>query len=272
MIDYYYTFDNEAQAIAALPDYYNSEEGAWITEGAGYALDPIGTITIASFSFGGWHLNFRALDDRPSPVEDFDAVPLFVTVGDDGLLFIGRSGPQNTPVWQFEDLYLGWNDTESEWQLHDGSFTGAYYYSNNEPNLADAVWYVGTGSAPAPEVTPAGITEWRRVFAGPVPGGSGGGGGTPPPSITIDWYYAFADEEEAKEQLDEFVADGEWITEGNGFCVDPIGELYTYDENGEPTGDGLFHVNVRVITSNCEYPNPAPLYEVEVTPNRRVFA
>lgn len=69
MTDYRYKFDNEAAAIAALPEY--RVDDAWRLAGDGFGLDPIGALC----NEAGWHLNLRVWDGRENPCPSATVTP-----------------------------------------------------------------------------------------------------------------------------------------------------------------------------------------------------
>ena len=83
MTDYLYKFPSEATAKTALSDYYDSETG-WKLTGTGFALDPVGVLVDTDNSdpenpvstpIDGWHVNLRAMDDRPDPASEYAVTP-----------------------------------------------------------------------------------------------------------------------------------------------------------------------------------------------------
>jgi hypothetical protein len=69
MTDYRYRFDDEAAAIAALPDYRVDQ--VWKHSGEGFCLDPIGVLS----NEAGWHLNLRVWDGRVNPCAEATVTP-----------------------------------------------------------------------------------------------------------------------------------------------------------------------------------------------------
>jgi hypothetical protein len=79
-----------------------------------------------------------------------------------------------------------------------------------------------------------------------------------------DYLYKFPDEATAQTALaDYYDAEDGWQTSGNGYALDPVGVLA--DEETILEG---WHVNLRVTDGR---PNPAPVYAVAPTQQRRVW-
>jgi hypothetical protein len=85
MTDYLYKFPDEQTAQSALAYYYDAERG-WLTNGEGYALDPVGILTAETDELDeeghpifapldGWHINLRVMDDRPDPAAAYAVTP-----------------------------------------------------------------------------------------------------------------------------------------------------------------------------------------------------
>lgn len=79
MTDYLLRFPDEATAQIQLSDYYND---SWTLSGAGFCLDPIGTLYAldendpeTETALEGWHVNLRVWDDRPNPAPDYAVSP-----------------------------------------------------------------------------------------------------------------------------------------------------------------------------------------------------